>query len=130
MMSGYSVFCLTGSRISYGLVRTGRESGCIMTSITDFLGFNSRVCRLSCGIRSVRSIPKMRKQSGSELKEMVLCVWKIMIPMKKKKYQLRRSNISQHRTACLAIASIVSVKVTIIPGCGSGQKDRGCHIIP
>ena len=30
----------------------------------------------------------------------------------------------------LVIVSIVSVKVTIIPGCGSGQKDRGCHIIP
>ena len=30
----------------------------------------------------------------------------------------------------LSIVSIVSVKVTIIPGCGSGQKDRGCHIIP
>ena len=89
-----------------------------MTNITGFLGFNSRVCRLSCVIRSVRSILKMKKRSGSELKGMVLCVWKIMIPMKKEKYRPERSNISLHRTACPVIASIVSVKATIIPGFG------------
>ena len=48
----------------------------------------------------------------------------------KGKIPAEKSNTSQHRAACLVIVSIVSVKVTIIPGCGSGQKDRGCHIIP